>query len=114
MNPLKKITSMVIAGVLVTCLSGIAFAASATDSDPAVRAKESSTKSAARDKANEKVKADMMKLVADAKAGKVAPTPQQFPRATKNNLSTGAKIGIAAAIGGAIFLIIMFHELSKD
>ena len=56
----------------------------------------------------------MLKLVAAAKAGKVAPRPQQFPNTRKNNLSTGAKIGIAAAIGGAIFLIIVFHELSKD
>ncbi|HXI23236.1 MAG TPA: hypothetical protein VNG71_05110 [Pyrinomonadaceae bacterium] len=114
MNPLKKITATVIAIALITCLSGVAFAASGSDSDPSVKAKESSTKSAARDKANEKVKADMMKLVADAKAGKVAPAPQQFPPATRNNLSTAAKIGIIAAIGAGIFLIVMFHELSKD
>jgi uncharacterized protein YxeA len=114
MNPLKKITSTVMAVALFACLSGRAFAASATDYDPFVKAKESSTKSAARDKANEKVKTDMMKLVADAKAGKVAPAPQQFPRAARNNLSTGAKIGIAAAIGGAIVLIVIFHQLSKD
>lgn len=57
----------------------------------------------------------MLKLVADAKSGKVAPhSAPQFPRSQRNNLSTGAKIGIVAAIGGAIFLIIMFHELSKD
>jgi hypothetical protein len=56
----------------------------------------------------------MEKLVADAKAGKVAPAPQQFPPATRNNLSTAAKIGIVAAIGAGIFLIVMFHQLSKD
>ena len=65
-------------------------------------------------KANLKLKRDMEKLLADAKAGRVAPRQQQFPRTAKSNLSTTAKIGIIAAIGGAITLIIVFHELSKD
>ena len=65
-------------------------------------------------KPNTKLKKEMEKLLADAKAGKVAPAPQQFPSPTRNNLSTAAKIGIVAAIGAGIFLIVMFHQLSKD
>jgi hypothetical protein len=66
-------------------------------------------------KANAKLKTDIDKLVNDAKAGKVSPRPQQFPRTAKNNLSKTTKIAIlAAAIGSAITLIVVFHELSKD
>lgn len=66
-------------------------------------------------KANAKLKTDMEKLVTDAKAGKVAPRPQQFPATHKNNLSKTTKIAIlAAAVGSAIFLIVLFHQLGKD
>ena len=76
-------------------------------------AKETSAKGAS--KANAKLKTDMEKLLTDAKAGKVAPRPQQFPPTAKNNLSKTTKIAIlAAAIGSAIVLIVVFHELSKD
>ena len=62
-----------------------------------------------------KLKKDMDKLVKDAKAGKIAPRPQQFPQTSRNNLSKTTKIAIlAAAIGAAITLGVVFHELSKD
>ena len=63
---------------------------------------------------NTKLKRDMKSLVDAAKAGKVAPRPQQFPNTHRNNLSTGAKIGIVAGIGAAIFLIFMFRALNSD
>jgi hypothetical protein len=69
---------------------------------------------AAPKKSEPKLKAGMQKLLSDARAGKVAPKPQQFPNTKRNNLSTGAKIGIAAGIGAAIFLIIMFRALNSD
>lgn len=83
------------------------------DPEPAAAAAPltSATKSAKREP---KLRSDMLKLVADAKAGKMAPRPQTFPNTHRNNLSTGAKIGIAAGIGAAIFLIIMFHQLNSD
>ena len=63
---------------------------------------------------NARLKADMHKLLADAKAGKVAPRPQQLPNGGRHNLSTGAKIGIVAAIAGVIFAIIVIHQVNSD
>jgi preprotein translocase subunit SecF len=62
-----------------------------------------------------KLKKDMDKLVNDAKAGKVAPRPQQFPQTSRSNLSKTTKIALlVTAIGTTIFLAILFHDLSKD
>jgi len=53
--------------------------------------------------------------VDDAKAGKVAPrSGPQLPRSQRNNLSTGAKIGIVAAIAGVIFVLIVVHQVTND
>jgi hypothetical protein len=66
-------------------------------------------------KADAKLKTDMEKLVNEARAGKVAPKPQQFPQTSRRNLSKTTKIAIlASAIGATIFLIVLFHDLSKD
>ncbi len=66
-------------------------------------------------KADAKLKTDMEKLVNAARAGKVAPKPQQFPQTSRSNLSKTTKIAIvASAVGATIFLIVMFHALSKD
>jgi len=78
-----------------------------------VEVKDASVKEAS--KAKTKLKTDVEKLVAAAKDGKLAPHPQQFPPTARNNLSKTAKIAIlASAIGSAIFLIVIFHELGKD
>jgi hypothetical protein len=63
---------------------------------------------------NEKLKADVTKLVADTKAGRIKMPAQQFPPPQRNNLSTGAKIAIFAGIGAAIFLIVMLASLADD
>ena len=67
-----------------------------------------------KSKANEKLKADMAKLVADAKAGKLKVPAQQFPQTQRNNLSTGAKIGIIAAIAGIIVAIVILNHVTSD
>ena len=108
---------MVIA--LIACFSGVSvYAKETSDSGTSLKASEPSAKSghsANEAKANEKVKADVLKLVADARAGKLKSPPPQFPARTKrNNLSKGAKIGIVAAIAGAIFLIVMVQQLNSD
>ena len=104
---------LVLALALCVC-STQAFAEGAKGSEPgtASEVKETSAKGS---NSKAKLKADMEKLVTDAKAGKVSPRPQQFPRTAKNNLSKTTKIAIlAAAVGSAITLIWVFHELSKD
>jgi hypothetical protein len=91
------------------------FAEGTKKSEPAapVEVKETSAREAG--KAKTKLKTDMDKLLSDARAGKVAPRPQQFPQTSRNNLSKTTKIAlIAVAAGSAIFLAILFHDLSKD
>ena len=116
----NRLASLVVVVAITFSLGGTSAFANAA-SDPKTPAGETKTSKAsapaAKDetKAEDRLKVDVLKLVADAKAGKVAPRGgSQFPNTKRNNLSTGAKIGIVAAIGGAIFLIILFHDLSKD
>jgi hypothetical protein len=108
----KKVVSLVVAVTLLCCLYGTSTYAK-SGSDP----KEPEVKSATpaeKSQAQEKLKADVTKLVADAKAGKLKVPAQQFPQPKRNNLSTGAKIGIIAAIGGAIVLIAILVRLNSD
>jgi hypothetical protein len=110
----KKLLAFPLALVLTLCVCSVSVLADGTKTSKPTSAPEIRAASEKGSQPGAKLKKDMEKLVADAKAGKVAPAPQQFPPATRNNLSTAAKIGIVAAIGAGIFLIVMFHQLSKD
>ena len=57
--------------------------------------------------ANTKLKADIDKLVAEAKAGKIAPSAAQMQPATRNNLSKGKKIAIGVGIAAAVVIIVL-------
>ncbi|HEU5236705.1 MAG TPA: hypothetical protein VFU37_06160 [Pyrinomonadaceae bacterium] len=63
---------------------------------------------------NPRLKSDMQKLVSDAKAGKVAPRPQQLPSTQRSNLATAAKIGIIVGIAGIVIAIIAIHSANND
>src|SRR6185369_11631800 len=105
---------LVMALVLGICCTA-AFADGSKGNEPSIvpEAKENSAKGS--NKTNAKLKTDMEKLVTAAKAGKVAPKPQQFPQTSRSNLSKTTNIAlIATAIGTSIFLIVLFHDLSKD
>lgn len=96
---------------MVCCFCGISVYANGIDPKvPPVKTVTPAEKS----QAQEKLKANVTKLVADAKAGKLKVLAQQFPQPKRNNLSTGAKIGIIAGIGAAIFLIVILVSLSDD
>lgn len=115
---MRRLTSIGIVMVLISFSSIYVYGKTTSDPPAPLAATEASgqPESAAKTaKANEKLKADVLKLMTDAKAGKLKSPPQQFPPPTrKNNLSTGAKIGIAAGIGAAIFLIWMYVSLHDD
>ena len=113
---IKKLLTFPVALVLVICVCSVSvFAEGAKTGEPATSREVKATSEKGTSKAEAKLKKDMEKLVADAKAGKVAPAQQQFPRTAKSNLSKTTKIAIlAAAVGSAIFLAILFHDLSKD
>lgn len=113
-----RLLSMAIVLAMISTLSGTSvFARAASDPLPSGEEVKASPEKAptTKEKTREvKLKGDMQKLLADAKAGKVAPRPQQLPNGGRHNLSTGAKIGIIAAIAGVIFAIIVIHQVNDD
>lgn len=115
---MKRLTSICIVIVLVSFSGASVYARTTSDSSSSPKVSESAAKpghSTGEAKASEKLKADVMKLVADAKAGKLKSPPPQFPARTKrNNLSKGAKIAIVAGIGALIFGIIAWRALHDD
>jgi hypothetical protein len=103
----KKLISVATVVALLCCLYGTSTYAR-TGSDP----KEPEVKPATpveKSQANEKLKADVTKLVADAKAGKLKMPAQHFPQPKRNNLSKGAKIAIGAGIAAALIFIILWY-----
>ncbi len=112
----KKLLAGSLALVLVFLACSVSVFAEGPKTSEAANPPEANAASErATSKPDTKLKKDMQRLLAEAKAGKVAPRPQQFPPTSRNNLSKTAKIAIvASAIGATIFLAIMFHQLSKD
>lgn len=63
---------------------------------------------------NEKLRAGLDKLVADARAGKVAPAARpQNQTARRNNLSDGAKIAIGVGIAVALVILVVTHKRGR-
>ena len=106
---LKTLVSLATVVALVCCFCATS-AHARTGSEPEVK----SATPAEKTQAQEKLKADVTKLVADVKAGKLKVPAQHFPQPKRNNLSTGAKIGIIAGIGAAIVLIWVLVTLADD
>ena len=103
---------------LICALAGnSAFAT--TLSDPETKANVADTRTEAgaapnKAKPNDRLRTDVLKLVVDAKAGKVAPAarPQIIQPAKSNNLSKGAKIAIG--VGIAVVVIALIVKYQKD
>lgn len=103
---ITKAVSVTVVFALVLCFSSAsALGNSGSDSKEPVE----KTPPVAKKEVNEKLKADVAKLVADAKAGKLKVPAQHFPQPKRNNLSTGAKIAIGAGIAGAIIFTILWY-----
>ena len=111
---MKKLVSCGIVGALICCVCLVANGKTEPEATKATTT--TAPVSASTDtKRNEKLRADVQRLVADAKAGKLKVPAQQFPQTThRNNMSTGAKIAIVAIIAGTVFLIFMFHAINSD
>ena len=116
---LTKFASLVLVIALVSTLGGSsAFANSPTKPDAKRNVADvpGETEISDKDKVqpNEKLKADMVKLVADAKAGKVAPAERpQIQPAKTNNLSKGTKIAIGVGIAIAVVVVIVIATADK-
>jgi hypothetical protein len=104
---IKKITSLPLVALLIFTLSGTSIYGRTSSGDEPKPADNAAREDAAKKQRNEKLRTDILQLVADAKAGKVAPTvrPQQ-PR-NSNNLSKSAKIGIVVGIAVAVIAIVV-------
>jgi hypothetical protein len=106
---IKRIASLSLVTLLVFTLCGSSTYARPFSGDEVKPAEKTTTEDAAKKQANEKLRTDMLKLVEDAKAGRVAPAarPQMQPQKS-NNLSKGAKIAIGVGIAVAVIAIIVW------
>ncbi len=108
---IKRIASLTVVALLIFTLCGSSTYARTSSGDEGKPADNTATEDAAKKQRNEKLRTDILKLVADAKAGKIAPAPRpQHPR-NSNSLSKEAKIGIAVGIAVAVIAIIV---IAKD
>src|SRR5687768_1867004 len=116
---LTKFASVVLAAALVCTLSGTPAFAS-TPSQPGTKTGETAVRPGSGTEADkvvdEKLKAEILKLVSDAKAGSKGvrlPGPQiQTPH--RNNLSKVAKVGIGVGVGIAIAVLIFVSARCRN
>ena len=115
---LNKLTSITLVAALVIVLCGTSvFANNSSNSDAKTEtANVPSGAPAKKDiKPNEQLKNNMLKLVANAKAGKIAPAPKsQIQPARSNNWSTGTKIAVGAGIAVAVVAVILIVRHKVD
>jgi hypothetical protein len=112
---LKKFASIVVVVALVCTLAGTKTFAR-TQSKPGAKTNGTVNQPNAVTEAdkvvNEKLRAEIFKLVADAKAeGNAVTFPRpQIQSTQRNNLSKGAKIGIGVAIAVAVVAVILISK----
>lgn len=108
---IKRLLSLGVVVCLICCVcatSAMGRSGPETAEPPAKSAPR--VKSEATSK--EKLRTDISRLTADAKAGKISPrNPSPFQPRQSNSLSKGAKIAIGVGIGALIFGIIMWRAL---
>src|SRR5688572_17250972 len=110
---LKRFVPVALAIALVCSVCGKSVSARSSDPEIKVTTAEASTAptdSTTGVRSGHKLKQDVLKMLADAKAGKTSiPSPQIQP--TRNNLSKGTKIAIvAAAIAAVVILVVVKHK----
>lgn len=109
---LNKLASFILITALCCTFSGYSTFASAPpvagDKPDSAGTRPDSDTSTTTAQPDERLKADMLKLVADAKSSKMRPSPDpRIKPAQSNNLSKGAKIGIGIGIAAVVILIIV-------
>ena len=104
---IKRIGSLTLTLVVITTLFATQTFAT-TSGDELKPAEDSSASRKAAEVRNEKLREAFNKLVADAKAGRVAPAPRpQMQPAQSNSLSKGTKIAIVVGVVVAVVAIIV-------
>ena len=107
---IKRITSLPLVTLLIFTLCGSSTYARTSSGDEGKPAENTTSESDAKKQTNEKLRTDILKLVADAKAGKVTPAMRPQQPKHSNSLSKGAKIGIAVGIAVAVIAIIVIAK----
>jgi len=111
---LKKLATLTLITVMSTTFC---FARTAAVDELKPKTRESNSTSTAVNgeaRPNEKLRTDMLNLVAAAKAGKVVPAPRsQMQPQKSNNFSKGAKIAIGVGIAVAVIAIIVVVKADK-
>lgn len=105
----NRFISVVLVSILLSTLGGVSTFASPL-ADPEVKTRLPGNPTATiekTDKPNEKLTADMLKLVAETKAGKRPSAPAQFQPTRGNNLSKGKKIAIGVGIAAAVVIAVV-------
>ena len=119
---LKRFASVIVVFALF-CGLGVHTAFARGSSEPDTKAKAEGTVSepagpdkgevAPTEKPNEKLRANMLKLVRDAKAGKVMlPAKSQIQPVKSNNWSKETKIavGVGVAVAVVVLILVVKHE----
>jgi hypothetical protein len=107
---LKRLASVVIITTLVCTLGGTAGFANGPDEKSDAPKIPSEARSKDELRANEQLEKNLLKLVADAKAGKVVPVAKSQTQPAKgNNLSTKTKIAIGVGIAVVVLVLVVNH-----
>lgn len=109
-----RIASGVIITALVCTLGGTAAFANTAGPDEKTETANIPSQAPAKEEAkpNEQLKNNMLKLVADAKAGKIAPASKsQIQSAKGNNLSKRTKITIGVVAVTVVVLILVVNHV---
>jgi Flp pilus assembly protein TadB len=113
----KKLASIVIITAIVGTLGGTSAFANSS-SNPDVKTDSANVPSAPAKKeenSNEQLKDNMLKLVADAKAGKVAPVAKsQLQPAKSNNWSKRTKIAIGVGVAVAVVVVVLVVNHARN
>ena len=107
---IKKFASIVLAAALVFTLAGTSAFAENPSKGEAKTQPDAATEA---DKVvNEKLRAEMLKLVADTKAGRsvMRSSQPQIQPPQRNNLSQGTKIAIGVVIAVAVVAVIFVSK----
>ena len=111
---IKRIASLTLTTLLIVTICKTSAYAGTSAGDEVKAAENSSTVTSDNKQVNQKLRSDILKLVADARAGKVAPASRtQIQPRNSNSLSKGTKIAIAVGVAVAIVAIIVVVKADK-
>src|SRR5262245_3714681 len=109
----ESVARSAVACVLMVSLAALGFSQSSPQSKTTNQFM-SRPESSSTAQANEKLKSDVAKMVAETKAGRRgAPATSPFPQPQRSNLSKTAKIAIVAGIMLVVIAIIIVHEVRE-